>query len=80
MKAFNLSSVLQQDLELTFLSADKPRKPVYNQMHVHSSIKLQKLSASPASLGSFSFFLTIMEVTKALLNTTFDQYILREMY
>jgi len=72
LQRINLPSVLQQDLELTFLSADEPRKPVYSQMYTHSHFKLLKLTASSASPESSSCILIITEVTKALLNTSFD--------
>lgn len=72
LQPINLPSVLQQDLELTFPSADELRKPRYSQMHMHSHFKLLKLTASSASLESSSYILIITEVTKALLNTTFD--------
>lgn len=72
LQPINLPSVLQQGLEVAFLSADEPRKPMYSQIHMHSHFKLLKLTASSASLESFSGILIITEVTKALFNTTFD--------
>lgn len=47
---------------------------MYSQIDMYSCFKLLKLAASPAFLASFSYILIITEVTKALLNTTFDIY------
>lgn len=63
LQPINLPSVLQQDLEVTLLSADEPRKPTYSQIHMHSCFKLLKFTASSASLQSFSCILIITEVT-----------------
>lgn len=67
LQPINLPSLLQQDLEVTFLSADEPRKPMYIQTYMHSRFKFLELAASSASLGSFSLFLIITEVAKASL-------------